>query len=258
MPSNKLHFLQNILAMSAITLVTIIVSTDMFLAYENKQYKKITDSYSNLLVTEKPTSDNPNISVTPQPTQTENSTLLKTYSNNTCSFEVSYLADWNLKTNCYKDDYLKVDCLESQNFSGNIVVPNDEVKQGEALTFKCDVILNTNNQILSDCLSDKKKNVGVNLICQTVKLGSVDFINTELGVYKTIHNNNLLTVELLSNNMNELSPDINKILSTFKFTDQDSGEGDFCGGIAGVSCPEGYSCKLDGNYPDAGGTCIIN
>ncbi len=29
----------------------------------------------------------------------------------------------------------------------------------------------------------------------------------------------------------------------------------FCGGIAGFECPEGMWCKLDGNYPDAGGTC---
>jgi len=35
------------------------------------------------------------------------------------------------------------------------------------------------------------------------------------------------------------------------------GEGQFCGGIAGVSCPAGYSCKLDGKYPDAGGTCVV-
>ena len=32
--------------------------------------------------------------------------------------------------------------------------------------------------------------------------------------------------------------------------------GQFCGGIAGIACPVGYECKLDGNYPDAGGTCI--
>lgn len=30
----------------------------------------------------------------------------------------------------------------------------------------------------------------------------------------------------------------------------------FCGGIAGIKCPEGYICQLDGNYPDAAGTCI--
>lgn len=35
-----------------------------------------------------------------------------------------------------------------------------------------------------------------------------------------------------------------------------SAEGTLCGGIAAFSCPSGYSCKLDGNYPDAGGHCV--
>jgi eight-cysteine-cluster-containing protein len=30
----------------------------------------------------------------------------------------------------------------------------------------------------------------------------------------------------------------------------------FCGGIAGIPCPEGQICKLDGDFPDAGGHCI--
>ena len=29
-----------------------------------------------------------------------------------------------------------------------------------------------------------------------------------------------------------------------------------CGGIAGFQCQENLSCKLDGNYPDAAGTCV--
>lgn len=41
-------------------------------------------------------------------------------------------------------------------------------------------------------------------------------------------------------------------------SDNGSSEGKFCGGIAGISCPEGYSCKLDGKYPDAGGKCAKN
>lgn len=44
-----------------------------------------------------------------------------------------------------------------------------------------------------------------------------------------------------------------QILSTIKFIDS---EGAFCGGFAGKACPEGYTCRLDGNYPDAGGKCI--
>ncbi len=34
--------------------------------------------------------------------------------------------------------------------------------------------------------------------------------------------------------------------------------GKFCGGIGAIKCPSGYTCKLDGNYPDAGGTCVVN
>lgn len=37
-------------------------------------------------------------------------------------------------------------------------------------------------------------------------------------------------------------------------------EGKFCGGIAANlpenQCPSGYFCRLDGNYPDAGGKCV--
>lgn len=29
-----------------------------------------------------------------------------------------------------------------------------------------------------------------------------------------------------------------------------------CGTIAGLTCPVGFVCRLDGNYPDAGGVCI--
>jgi hypothetical protein len=35
----------------------------------------------------------------------------------------------------------------------------------------------------------------------------------------------------------------------------DSLGGKFCGGIANLPCPQGYSCQLDGSYPDAGGKC---
>ncbi len=35
------------------------------------------------------------------------------------------------------------------------------------------------------------------------------------------------------------------------------GDGDFCGGIAGFQCQEGLTCVLDGDYPDAGGTCQL-
>jgi|GEM_PF-5641853 len=30
-----------------------------------------------------------------------------------------------------------------------------------------------------------------------------------------------------------------------------------CGGIAGFGCPAGYRCELQGDYPDASGTCVL-
>ena len=35
-------------------------------------------------------------------------------------------------------------------------------------------------------------------------------------------------------------------------------EGQFCGGFAGVLCPEGYTCEMEDNFPDAGGRCVAN
>lgn len=33
-------------------------------------------------------------------------------------------------------------------------------------------------------------------------------------------------------------------------------EGKMCGGIAGIQCCSGLKCQLQGNYPDASGTCV--
>ena len=53
-----------------------------------------------------------------------------------------------------------------------------------------------------------------------------------------------------------------QMLSTLEFSSttpsqktEKSSDGVFCGGFAGVACPEGHRCVLDGNYPDAGGKC---
>lgn len=35
-------------------------------------------------------------------------------------------------------------------------------------------------------------------------------------------------------------------------------EGAFCGGIAGIECPVGFSCQMEGNYPDASGSCAFD
>ena len=37
---------------------------------------------------------------------------------------------------------------------------------------------------------------------------------------------------------------------------RESKVGAFCGGIAGIPCPDGLNCELEGSYPDAGGNCV--
>jgi len=34
------------------------------------------------------------------------------------------------------------------------------------------------------------------------------------------------------------------------------GSAQTCGGIAGITCPQGFNCKMEGDYPDASGTCV--
>ena len=34
-----------------------------------------------------------------------------------------------------------------------------------------------------------------------------------------------------------------------------AGENEMCGGIAGIQCADGLTCRYEGDYPDAAGTC---
>lgn len=74
-----------------------------------------------------------------------------------------------------------------------------------------------------------------------------------ITIFKT-QNNKFIT--LLNANKD---PEVDQIISTFKFVDQNI-EGKSCGGIAANlpenQCPEGYHCKLENNYPDASGVCV--
>jgi hypothetical protein len=53
------------------------------------------------------------------------------------------------------------------------------------------------------------------------------------------------------------------LLATFLFffvlrdTPEGTNVGKQCGGIMNISCPMGFYCDLDGDYPDASGVCRI-
>jgi hypothetical protein len=110
--------------------------------------------------------------------------------------------------------------------------------------------------------------------------------STHIQHHLWIEKNNFIYEYVFLSDKQERTLIISQILSTFKFLDNgtitptcrprpacldstprclipetedicpsSNYENKFCGGIAGIVCPGGYKCQLDGNYPDAGGKC---
>jgi hypothetical protein len=81
--------------------------------------------------------------------------------------------------------------------------------------------------------------------------------NTELGEARSI-----LVIEKSPYiySISSVPEQMDSILNSFKFTEsngiEDSREDVFCGGFANIPCPQGFKCVLEGDYPDAGGTCV--
>ncbi|OIO15371.1 hypothetical protein AUJ73_00760 [Candidatus Gottesmanbacteria bacterium CG1_02_37_22] len=85
---------------------------------------------------------------------------------------------------------------------------------------------------------------------------------SEMGCVKAIYialEKNVLGMFVYPADSKEMET-LDKILTTFKFSDSDNIEGRFCGGIAANRpeniCPEDYICKIEANHPDAGGICV--
>src|SRR3989344_977026 len=60
----------------------------------------------------------------------------------------------------------------------------------------------------------------------------------------------LWPTELLEKNVSQGNKQVQESL---QFRKTANPEAKFCGGIANIPCPDGYTCKSDGSYPDAGG-----
>ena len=98
---------------------------------------------------------------------------------------------------------------------------------------------------------------------------NMGFLNIYIYGFSTDNNTTgtlIITFKLNTSDKDQVQT-TNQILSTFEFlNNNDTSEipgdatGQFCGGIAAnlpqFQCPEGYTCKLDGNHPDAGGVCV--
>jgi len=231
---------------------------------------------SNLPPTQIPIST---VEPTPVPNPTEN---WKTYMNDKYGFEFEYPDDLNNKC-CeeYSDSLYgmaKVITLAQKldtDFEGGAEIYN-------GLTIS--LALNKTNTPLDTFVEDQKiKNLQRFYGEDQLKTALSKIKTTRVGIagqegllitnqpvlnidiiYLPIQNNKyFISIYKSEEHDKEFDKTFDQILSTFKFLDsEENAEGKFCGGIAANlpenQCPEGYKCKLDGNYPDAGGKSVKN
>jgi hypothetical protein len=136
MPLNKLRFLQNLLALSAVTLIITVWATVSFLVYQNSLLKKYSITNQTISLKE-------NESISPSPSISNSD--LKTYSDELNTYQIETHSTWEWLTH-------------SSNFWGmhliTLKAPDDSVFQASATLIK--------NQTLASYLQnlDEKNSVG--------------------------------------------------------------------------------------------------
>jgi len=225
--------------------ILILLASTGFLYYQNQQLKKQLAGYQT--------------QPTPSPTFDPTADW-KTYTNHTHNISFRYSPSWNLTENVGQVEDNKTYNTKVGLSKGNALITmylNLNGIGGIPQTYEGkSFILDGHN------LYQFNK---VNSYNNTKEVGVSDSLTT-LGVFKINDITYSIIIAYLADyeksNEENLLREFDQILSTFKFMDQSGAEGKFCGGIAANlpenQCPEGYQCKLDGNYPDASGVCTKN
>lgn len=215
------------------------------------------------------------IKKTPMPSSTLNiKTSLKTYKNETYNFSMQYPTSWQVSEKPMSGDFSLRKGITfpyarqitfSQITSNAIERPFDII-----------VIRNTKDYTLEQWekeffvplvadpntnLAEKAGDIRVGNL--HAKKFTVFAFDSTQAVVVTIYKDYIYYITFYHENPNDPSFDqtkllYNQVLSSFLFEDNRAQKDFFCGGIANIQCASGYQCKLDGTYPDAGGTCVMN
>lgn len=181
------------------------------------------------------------------PTVTINSTAdWQTYRNDEYGFEFKYPEEWELENEYSGDDGMSVGFheIKNSNLTLFISVGDEDEKNGI-------------ERLAAEQKSEIKKSARtIGGVDADYFGGVIEFSSYNAFIFS--QNNNYFVIS--DYNIDKLL--LNQILSTFRFVSPtgsrqgQSIEGQFCGGITAFQCPDGYMCKLDGDYPDAGGKCV--
>ena len=95
--------------------------------------------------------------------------------------------------------------------------------------------------------------IGAVILVAIMEMLAIYFLNTEADLKFF----NLLEPTAMPTAINNPTPSQIPTQSSSPTTPEgtQSPQDTMCGGFAGVICPTGYECKLDGDYPDAAGKC---
>lgn len=224
----------------------------------------------------------PQITPTPspisQPPTLDPTANWKTYTNVSDGYLLKYPNDWIVQTlTDVKDKFYSFDALGKEmilsktilgkngyqmiifrNFSGPIseepqicVYPDSQIDSGTyaPLRFTSDIVTEIRDGGYRRSILNEYPDQIRFEVCKPRKNPSADGI-----IFEPAYITYLTPKKYDFQTLNEMD----QILSTFSFVEDPSKKtgGTFCGGFAGTVCPEGYKCQLEGNYPDASGTCI--
>lgn len=196
-------------------------------------------------------------SLTAPPVYNDTISNWKTYSNLSPSFSFKYPLDWTIDDEQIFGSRKEINFRYNQTTTLTLTVSaNYNNETGNPFT-TLDEYLGTRALIANDI---NIGNIKAKLVIDPGKEGHV-VPYQEVVLFLTGNSTNILSFYYQKDFYNNPQSEnvLSQILSTFIFPPETS-EGKFCGGIAANllenQCPEGFYCKLDGKYPDAGGKCV--
>jgi len=256
---------------ATLLLLTSLFAATFAIAYQDVQKKQIKAAQNQI-----PKAEIVLPNIVEHTTETKN-----TYTNSKARITFEYPASVSVEE--YKSDNKKY--LLVVSFKD----PNNDKREGDMKTekyFSGDISLVTKNPklTLTDYVSDdicqttmsleKAANQKVTPLktCKTnltksffpFTAGSLSGVTADINPYESSHtyylfelNKNVVIMNLFGSEGKSPSITAKKqaeqMIASFKQLDDTA---QFCGGIAAIKCPTGYQCKLDGSYPDSGGTCV--